>query len=182
MTQADRARAQEDTRFWNHFMMVTIALHAIIVGFFVLARSVGATQDEARAVEPTVQEAVGDRIRPPVRVAVAGETPPEEPAETAAAAQPPPAAAATTQLDGKQVFDTACSACHAAGIAGAPRFGDAAAWRPRIAQGKEVLYRHSLEGFQGQAGFMPPKGGRPDLSEDSVRAGVDYMVGAANGK
>ena len=180
MAQTGRKRSHEDTRFWNNFMMVTIALHVIIIGFFVLARSVGAMQDDAKAADPTVQAAVGERVRPPVRIAVAGETPPEEPVESGAATQPPAAAAAATRLDGKQVFETVCAACHAAGIAGAPRFGDAAAWQPRIAQGKDVLYRHSLEGFQGQAGFMPPKGGRPDLSDDSVRAGVDYMIGAAS--
>jgi cytochrome c5 len=181
MAREDRTRSPEDTRFWNQFMLVTIALHIIIVGFFVLARSVGAMQDAATAVDPTVQEAVGERIRPPARVAVAGGAPPEEPPETAAA-EPPPATAATTKLDAKQAFDTVCSACHAAGIAGAPRFGDAAAWQPRIAQGKEVLYRHSIEGYQGQSGFMPPKGGRPDLSEASVREAVDYMLAAVNGK
>ena len=182
MARTDRTRSQEDARFWNQFMLVTIALHVIIVGFFVLARSVGAVQDEAKGLDPTVQEAVDDRIRPPARVAVAGDAPPEEPAETVAAAQPPTAAAATTKLDAKQVFDTVCGTCHAAGIAGAPRFGDAAAWQPRIAQGKNVLYRHSIEGYQGQSGIMPPKGGRPDLSEDSVREAVDYMLAAVNGK
>ena len=178
MPRTDRARS-EDTRFWNHFLMVTIALHVIIIGFFVLARSVGAMQDQAQALDPSVLEAVDERIRPPVRVAVSGETPPEEPAESGSGPAPV-AAPATTELSGQQVFDTVCAACHAAGIAGAPRHGDAAAWKPRIAQGTRVLYRHSTEGYHGQSGFMPPKGGRPDLSDESVHAAVDYMVGAAS--
>jgi cytochrome c5 len=178
MPRTDRARS-EDTRFWNHFLMVTIALHVILIGFFVLARSVGAMQDEAQALDPSVLEAIDERIRPPARVAVSGEAPPEEPAESGSA-QAPVAASAPTVLSGEQVFETVCSACHAAGIAGAPRFGDATAWKPRIAQGTNVLYRHSVEGFHGQSGFMPPRGGRPDLSDESVHAAVDYMVGAAN--
>lgn len=177
MPRTDRARA-EDTRFWNHFLMVTIALHVILISFFVLARSVGAMQDEAKAIDPSVLAAVDERIRPPARVAVSGEAPPPE--EIASAGSAPVAAPATTELSGEQVFDTVCTACHAAGIAGAPRFGDAAAWKPRIAQGTKVLYQHSVEGFHGQSGFMPPKGGRPDLSDESVHAAVDYMVGAAN--
>ena len=177
MPRTDRARA-EDTRFWNHFLMVTIALHVILISFFVLARSVGAMQDEAKAIGPSVLAAVDERIRPPARVAVSGEAPPPE--EIASAGSAPVAAPATTELSGEQVFDTVCTACHAAGIAGAPRFGDAAAWKPRIAQGTKVLYQHSVEGFHGQSGFMPPKGGRPDLSDESVHAAVDYMVGAAN--
>ena len=177
MPGTDRARS-EDTRFWNHFLTVTIALHVIIIGFFVLARSVGAMQDEAKAIDPSVLAAVDERIRPPARVAVSGEAPPPE--EIASAGSAPVAAPATTELSGEQVFDTVCTACHAAGIAGAPRFGDAAAWKPRIAQGTKVLYQHSVEGFHGQSGFMPPKGGRPDLSDESVHAAVDYMVGAAN--
>ena len=71
-----------------------------------------------------------------------------------------------------------CTACHTAGIAGAPRIGDKAAWAPRIAQGANVLYEHALKGFQGKAGMMPPKGGST-ASDDDVKAAVDYMAAAA---
>jgi cytochrome c5 len=69
-------------------------------------------------------------------------------------------------------------ACHGAGIAGAPKYGDKAAWAPRIAQGSNVLYDHALKGFQGKAGVMPPKGGSSAPDAD-VKAAVDYMVAAA---
>jgi cytochrome c5 len=69
-------------------------------------------------------------------------------------------------------------ACHGAGVAGAPKFGDAAAWGPRIAKGADTLHKHALEGFQGGAGFMPPKGGATDLSDKSIMNAVDYMVSA----
>jgi len=74
------------------------------------------------------------------------------------------------------VYDTACAACHAAGIAGAPKFGDKAAWAPRIAQGPSVLHDHATKGFQGKAGVMPAKGGNASLSDADVKAAVDFMV------
>jgi len=60
--------------------------------------------------------------------------------------------------------------------AGAPKFGDKAAWAPRIKQGKETLYKHAIGGFKGKSGVMPAKGGRTDLSDADVKAAVDYMV------
>jgi cytochrome c5 len=172
-------RSHEDTRFWNQFLLVTMLLHVIIIGFFVLARTVGAAQSRDQAADPSVLQAVDARIRPLARVAVAGESAPEEPMAAEATPTAAPAKVASAELGGEEVFKTVCSACHTAGIAGAPRFGDAAAWRPRIAKGTAVLYRHSVEGFHGEAGFMPPKGGRPDLSDKSVHNGVDYMVAKA---
>lgn len=78
---------------------------------------------------------------------------------------------------GKSLFGQACVACHGAGIAGAPKFGDKAAWAPRIAQGTATLYQHAIAGFQGKAGVMPPKGGS-SASESDVKAAVDYMIAA----
>jgi len=98
-------------------------------------------------------------------------------AATAVAAPAAPAAPAT--VDGKKVYDTACTACHAAGIAGAPKSGDKAAWAPRIAQGANVLYDHAIKGFQGKAGVMPARGGNTSLSDADVKAAVDYMVAGA---
>lgn len=86
-----------------------------------------------------------------------------------------PAAAA----DGKAVYERTCAACHAAGVANAPKFGDKAAWAPRIAQGANVLYDHAIKGFQGKAGVMPPKGGAVTTPDAEVKAAVDYMVAAA---
>ena len=80
---------------------------------------------------------------------------------------------------GEAVFRKTCRACHEQGIAGAPRLGDAADWAPRIAQGTDSLYQHSLEGFTGTKGVMPPKGGFTTLSDAEVTAAVDYMVGQA---
>jgi cytochrome c5 len=100
-------------------------------------------------------------------------------AVVAAAAPAAAAPAAPAAVDGKKVYDTACTACHAAGIAGAPKSGDKAAWAPRIAQGANVLYDHAIKGFQGKAGLMPAKGGNTSLSDADVKAAVDYMVAGA---
>ena len=78
---------------------------------------------------------------------------------------------------GRGIWLDTCQACHANDIAGAPLVSDAEAWRPRIAQGREVLYQHALEGFFGPKGTqMPPRGGNDVLTDDEVRAAVDYMI------
>lgn len=98
------------------------------------------------------------------------------PAATPAAA--PAAAPAIASADaGKKAYDSACIACHGAGIAGAPKFGDKAAWTARLGQGANVMYEHAIKGFQGKAGFMPPKGGST-LPDAEIKAAVDYMVAA----
>ena len=68
------------------------------------------------------------------------------------------------------------TACHGAGIAGAPKTGDAAAWEARIAQGQETLEDHAINGYQGATGYMPAKGGFAFLSDEDVAAAVAYMV------
>ena len=99
-------------------------------------------------------------------------------AEPAATAEAPAETQSTAAASGrgKEVYDAACFVCHAPGAAGAPKFGDADAWSARIEKGIDTLYEHSLKGFMGEAGMMPPKGGRPDFSDDDVKAAVDYMV------
>ena len=96
----------------------------------------------------------------------------------AAVAPAAPAAAAAPQASagdvGKKVYDSTCQMCHAAGVAGAPKFGDKAAWAPRIAEGKAKMYDIALHG----KGAMPPKGTYAG-SDDDVKAAVDYMAAAA---
>lgn len=101
---------------------------------------------------------------------------PAAPAEAAPAAAAPAAGGEkTAKVDGKQVFDNVCTACHSTGAAGAPKVGDKAAWGPRIATGLEMLYKSALNGKN----VMPARGGHPELSDDQVKAAVDYMVSLA---
>ncbi|HZY17019.1 MAG TPA: c-type cytochrome [Ramlibacter sp.] len=109
--------------------------------------------------------------------AAAAPAPIAAPAATQTAATGTPAvapAAAAGSGAGEALYKQACMACHAAGVAGAPKFGDKAAWTPRIAQGLPTLVQSALKG----KGAMPPKGGSAAPDAD-VRAAVEYMVNAA---
>jgi cytochrome c5 len=77
---------------------------------------------------------------------------------------------------GEATYNASCVACHGAGVAGAPKLGDKAAWGPRIAQGMAKLEEHALKGFQGKAGMMPAKGGNPALADADVKAAVAFMA------
>ncbi|WP_374564775.1 cytochrome c5 family protein [Ideonella sp.] len=106
--------------------------------------------------------------------------PASTPAPAAAPAPAPaPAPAVAENTLGKSVFGKTCALCHAAGVAGAPKPGDKADWGPRIAQGKDVLYKHALEGFTGSKGQMPARGANAALTDDEVKAAVDHMVDAS---
>ena len=74
--------------------------------------------------------------------------------------------------DGKTVYNTVCAGYHGAGVLGAPKFGDKAAWAPRIAQGMPTLVNHALNGIRA----MPARGGAASLSDDEVKAAVQYIV------
>ena len=79
--------------------------------------------------------------------------------------------------DGKVIFDNLCTACHTTGVGMAPTL-DHSHWDKRIAQGKDTLYKHAIEGYTGpDGGIMPPKGGNPALTEEQIHATVDWMLG-----
>ncbi|MEB2399543.1 MAG: c-type cytochrome [Alcaligenaceae bacterium] len=103
---------------------------------------------------------------------------PAAPADTAAAAAPaaPAPAAESASIDpaGEQLYKTICFACHAAGIAGAPKTGDKNAWAPLIAQGMDTMVSIAING----KGAMPPRGGS-QASDAEIKAAVQYMVQAA---
>jgi cytochrome c5 len=171
---------KQDTHFINTFSLVIGILVAIAIVIFALARTVAShTQDQAVLEEAQHLKAVDNRIQPFEHEAIAGQDNAAlaiKPDTTAAA---PAAGSAAIPKSGEEVFQQVCSVCHGAGLAGAPKAGDKAAWGPRIAKGKATLYQHALQGFQGSAGVMPPKGGRVDLPDDLVKAAVDHMVGMA---
>jgi cytochrome c5 len=105
----------------------------------------------------------------------AGGAAPVQAAAPAAEAAPVQAAAPATPtagIDGEKVYKGICFSCHDVGVAGSPKLGDKAAWAPRIATGAEAMYATSLNG----KGAMPAKGGNPALSDDEIKAAVDYMI------
>lgn len=172
MSNAPHETVTHDKHFYDSFMVVLglLILVAILLGL--LARFIGLhTQASSVLEDESVALATSERLAPVGKVAISGQDnsalEPPKPQQTAAAA---------ADMSGEQAYSTACTACHGAGIAGAPKYGDKAAWSARIAQGMPTLYKHAIEGFQGQAGFMPAKGGRMDLSDKSVTNAVDYIV------
>lgn len=162
-----------DTHFFNSFSLILGILVAIAIALFVLARIVGGhLQSEFIAADPLQIQNVESNTLPVARLALAGKdnsalNKQEGPAEAAPAAELP--------ANGEAAYQKICSACHAAGVGGAPKIGDHAAWGPRIAQGKETLYKHAIAGFQGGKGVMPAKGGTT-WPDDLIKATVDYMV------
>lgn len=112
--------------------------------------------------------------------AAPAEQPASAPAVAAASAPAAQAVAEVSNPAGEKTFKSVCSMCHQSGAAGAPIVGNKDDWSPRIAQGKDTLYKHALEGFSGQKGAMPAKGGNPSLSDADVKAAVDFMVAKAS--
>ena len=166
--------ASHDRKFFDTFMLVLGILLGITIALIILARIIA---DNTSAVnkqdDPVYRQEIAARISPVAKVAVAGQD------NSALAPEAPAPAVAAQDLPGETVYNQACVACHGAGIAGAPKMGDKVAWAPRIAQGGDTLHTHALQGFQGKSGYMPPKGGRTDLSDQSVINAVDYIVAAS---
>ncbi|HEX4779422.1 MAG TPA: c-type cytochrome [Usitatibacter sp.] len=163
---------------------VVIGAAALIIGIMMLAQfAVGSYGARDMKGEPAMSpEAIAKRLAPVAKVVVDPNAPAAAapaaatPAPTMAAAIPAaPAKSAGGADAGKGTYEKVCFACHATGVAGAPKFGDKAAWGPRIAQGKDTLHASALHG----KGAMPAKGGNPALSDADVTAAVDYMVSAA---
>ena len=174
---ADDIVSKQDTHFFNVFSMVIGLLIAIAIVIFALARVVASqTQDKQVLAEADYLRNVDQRVAPFAQEAIAGQD------NTALAIRPERGAAqaatgaAAMPKSGTELFQQTCSACHGAGIAGAPKAGDKAAWGPRIAKGKDTLYQHALQGFTGTAGMMPAKGGRTDAPDALVKEAVDHML------
>jgi cytochrome c5 len=158
-----------DTQFFNSFSVVLGILIVFAIILFGVARSMGAdTQGEAVLLEPLHLKDVRDNIAPFAHVAIAGK---DNSALTISATPAGAGPAADVPTTGEQAFTKVCSACHATGINGAPKIGDHAAWGPRIAQGKDTLYKDAIAG----KGNMPPKGGT-NWPDATIRMTVDYMV------
>ena len=163
-----------DQRFFDIYSLVIGILAAFALAILVLAMKMSdLTQGVYTRDTAEFQAAVAERIRPVGQVYLPGEEHEAAAPTVQTAVEPEPVA---TAMSGPQVYNAACLACHGAGVGGAPVLGDVAGWADRIAQGMDVLNDHALNGFAGNAGYMPPKGGRVDLSDQEVIDAVTYMV------
>ncbi len=166
--------SKHDDHFLNTFSIVIGTLVVVTLFLIALARSIGDPFEAAKiAADKALNQQVASRTAPVGAVAVAGNDNSALAIKSDDGAMP---TALALPKDGEATYKAVCSACHAAGIAGAPKVGDKAAWAPRIAQGKATLYTHALNGYQGKAGVMPAKGARPDLPDSLVKETVDYIV------
>ncbi len=125
------------------------------------------------------EEAVLQRIKPigsvttaEVKPAPAAETKKEEAPAKATETAAAETKAASAARSGEEIFNTACTACHSTGAAGAPKLGDKEAWAPRIAAGMDALMESAINGKKS----MPPRGTCADCSDDELKHAVEYMV------
>jgi len=176
MSQAPHKSAPHDKHFYDSFLVVVAILMGVALVLIFVSRMIATkTQDQYVRDDGKVRVATVERLAPVGKVAVSGadNSALDAPKETKSVA------AQEKDLSGEQVFNLACTVCHGLGIAGAPKFGEKAAWGPRVAQGMPTLFDHALKGFQGKAGVMPAKGAHAELSDKSITNAVEYMVKAA---
>ncbi|WP_354682701.1 c-type cytochrome [Cupriavidus necator] len=126
------------------------------------------------AAAPTTAAAPEPAAAPAAAAAAPAPAAPAAAAAAAPAATTAAAPAAASAEVGKKVYEQVCAACHAAGVAGAPKFGDKAAWAPRLKEGMDTVHNFALKG----KGVMPPKGGYAGPDADVIAAS-DYMANAA---
>ena len=136
-----------------------------------MANKAGGTFPDPDAAAPADAAASGEAASAPAADAAA-------PADAAKADDKGAAAPAAGGADGKKVYEANCQACHGGAVPGVPHVGKKEDWAPRIKQGKDTLHKHALEGFNA----MPAKGGNGSLSDDEVKAAVDYMANQSGAK
>ena len=130
-----------------------------------------AVADNVIEPEPMDAEAIAERLKPVARENI-GE---EQIAQAPVAEETEAADDAADASVGKQVVTQVCAVCHASGMMNSPKVGNAADWAPRLEKGIDTLYDHAINGFN----MMPARGGNPKLTDDEVKAAVDYMVSSA---
>jgi len=165
---------EQDRVFFRNYSLVIGILAVMIVVFIVLARNFGI--DDQAYIDQRA-ESVARTTAPVGKVLIEGQeqllAEPEIVAETVPEEASPEGAVDT----GKNVYNSLCFSCHSTGLPGIPQLGDVEVWADRITRGSELLYERALTGFTGESGIMmPPKGGNPALSDDEIRAAVDFMV------
>ena len=160
----------DDLKFSDTVKLVLGLLVVVaFVIYYVAQAIIEETQNAFVKEDSAYQEQLAKRIEPVGRVAIAGQS------DGDVVSEPNPELVVAA-MSGEDIYNSSCVACHGIGIAGAPKLGDTEAWAPRIDQGLPTLYEHAIDGYQGNTGMMPPKGGAMSLSDDEIKAAVDYMA------
>lgn len=166
----------EDQKFIHTFAAVIAVLVAIAIVILALTIGMGDRFADTER-RPYSEQKVIERIQPVGTVSVAGATTGSQPdTGSAGAVAVADDGDGNGEPQGEQVFNQACAACHRTGVAGAPVYNDSDEWAARLEQGRDVLIEHSINGFTGESGFMPPRGGQAGLSDAEVTAALDYML------
>ncbi len=163
-----------DRAFFKNFTIILIILAALMAVFMILGVAFGGIKESPEKVTAEVMK----NTEPVAKVQMEG----DEPEVPAAEESTEMVAASEGGGDdaGKKTYGGICVACHGSGIPNIPQLGDAAAWAPRIEQGIDILYEHAIVGYMGKSGMpMPAKGGNPALSDEEVKAAVDYIVSSS---
>lgn len=167
--------SEQDRKFFYNYSIFIGLLIVMIVIFIVIARYLGVDEDAIALKQAT---RVSANTVPVGVVNVAGEAL-AEPTLAAVHVKTNGEAVGTGDLveTGQRVYQGLCISCHN-GLPGIPKVGDKVAWESRIAQGIALLYERAIKGFISEGGIiaMPPKGGNLNLTDEEVKAAVDYMV------
>lgn len=173
-------------------VVVLLAFIIPIVVIMLITTYVQTTTRTGAGADAMTPEAIAERLQPVGQLVIADASAPSAaapqqaapaadaaappaaaaPAESAASEAAPKAAGAPDLAEGEKIYKGTCGVCHETGVAGAPRHGDKAAWKPRLEQGFEVLVKHSIEGLRA----MPPRGGNGKLTDDELRDATGYMT------
>jgi len=165
---------QYDATFLKHFAQIIAGLMGVTVLLIVLANGIYSSREPYQ--NPRREAEIAARIAPEggVYAGNTGKAAMEAAAEAAKKlAMSQVAYDGTT--DGSVIFGKLCTACHGTGAGGAPKL-EKGLWADRVKQGVDVLVKHATEGFKGNAGIMPPKGGNPSLTDEQVKSTVKWML------
>lgn len=150
------------TRNWSIIIIVVLGIIVFCTVAFLVYQKLG----QQPAMNEFEREAIQERLKPMGQISISAEQPE---AQQVAQAQP------TEPQTGEEVYNSVCMACHVTGVSNAPKFGDQTAWQERYAKGQEALMNSVINGLNA----MPPRGGNPDLSDEELKRGIDYMLAEA---
>lgn len=168
--------------------LITVVILAFVVPITIISLVVHYVDFGTRhgaGADAMTPEAIEARIRPVAGFELADAAAPAGAAQPAQAAAPTPAAVQVAQsapaatsapaADGKKVYDGTCHVCHGTGVAGAPKYGNKADWAPFLKTGIDAMVKNAINGIKA----MPPRGGNASLTDEQMRAAVEYMAAAA---